>query len=220
MILAACATEFEMQAFLDQLNPEMKDYISLVTGVGVVETTLCLTRFLEQHQEQVDRVIHFGVGGAYISTATENIGLLAICLAEQEIFGDSGICYPDRIEPLSEQLLHKNTYVLDREMLAEAKTILGENGQNYSVGTFVTVCGVSATAKRGTMLAKQYAAICENMEGAAMARVCDEFQVPLLEIRAISNFVEDRDLSRWKMADACICAGTIAAQLLDGFKQF
>ncbi|MBU1454260.1 MAG: futalosine hydrolase, partial [Proteobacteria bacterium] len=213
MFLAACATEFEMQPLRDHLSQADREWLSLVTGVGIVETTLCLTRYLEQHPGRVSGVLHFGVGGAYVRPDADGADLLDICLAEEEVFGDFGICYRDRIEPLSAQMMYRQVYPLDHGLLAQAGEILQEQGLFCKQGSFVTVCGVSATAVRGTMLTEQYNGICENMEGAAMARVCEEFRLPLLELRAISNFVEDRDLERWRLAEACERAGMAAALL-------
>ena len=75
---------------------------------------------------------------------------------------------------------------------------------------------MSATVSRGAMLMRQYDGLCENMEGAAVARVCEEYNLPLLEMRTISNFVEERDLTRWKLHEACDEAGKAAAILLKG----
>ena len=55
------------------------------------------------------------------------------------------------------------------------------------------------------------------MEGAAVARVCHEFSLPMLEMRAISNYVEDRDPRNWRLAEACETAAEGAASLLQGF---
>ncbi len=214
MILAACATEFEMLALLDHLDINQGKCLTLVTGVGVVETTLQLTRYIEQHPRQVDRVIHFGIGGAYLSQKAEGVALLDVCLAEQEVLGDFGVCYPDRIEPLSEELVRKKNYPLDPKMLREALLFFAKNRQEVHSGNFVTVCGVNASKRRGDMFAEQYDGLCENMEGGAMARVCTEYEIPLLELRAISNFVEDRDLSHWKLGEACRVAGKAAAGLI------
>ncbi|MCK5069525.1 MAG: hypothetical protein KAR01_03255, partial [Desulfocapsa sp.] len=93
---------------------------------------------------------------------------------------------------------------------------LHEHGLKIRRGNFVTVCGVSATVSRGAMLMRQYDGLCENMEGAAVARVCEEYNLPLLEMRTISNFVEERDLTRWKLHEACDEAGKAAAILLKG----
>ncbi len=214
MILAACATEFEMLALLDHLDIHQGKCLILVTGVGVVETTLQLTRYFEQHPGQVDRVVHFGIGGAYLSQKAEGIALLDVCLAGQEVLGDFGVCYPDRIEPLSKELVHKKSYLLDTKMLQEAQSFFSEKNLDVHCGNFVTVCGVNASKRRGDMFAEQYDAICENMEGGAMARVCAEYQIPLFELRAISNFVEDRDLSNWNLSGSCRIAGKAASQFI------
>ncbi|MCW8893304.1 MAG: futalosine hydrolase, partial [Deltaproteobacteria bacterium] len=50
--------------------------------------------------------------------------------------------------------------------------------------------------------------ICENMEGAAAAQVCSAFDLPLLELRGISNPTGTRDPEQWD-----IIKGAEAAQL-------
>jgi futalosine hydrolase len=39
----------------------------------------------------------------------------------------------------------------------------------------------------------------ESMEGAACMFVCDNFKIPCLQIRAISNYVEERNKSKWDL---------------------
>ena len=218
MILVVCATEFEMQALTDLVTPRQDEWCSLVTGVGMVETTLSISRFLEQQENKnkFQSVFNFGVAGAYLRKNKESADLLEVCLAEQEVFGDFGICHPDHIEPLAEHLMHSTTYKLDEKLLDNAEALLLKENLHVMRGNFVTVCGVSGTKKRGDILCSQYDGLCENMEGAAVARVCEAFNLPLLEVRTISNFVEDRDFARWKLADACVEAGKATAILLKG----
>ncbi len=222
MFLVICATEFELQSLLDCSVCKADEWMSLVTGVGMVETAFNLTRFLEKEKSESEYEIHavlnFGVAGAYLADEEKQADLLQVCLAEKEFFGDMGICYPDRMEPLAEDLLHRFQYVLDSDLLNRAESLLEENGLQVRRGNFVTVCGVSATASRGAMLRQRYDALCENMEGAAVARICEEYMLPLLEMRAVSNYVEDRDLTRWKLKEACDQAGKAAAMLLKGLK--
>lgn len=218
MILVVCATELELQPLLDRVPADEKQWTPLVCGVGVVETTLSLSRMLEQSNEAFTAVLHFGVAGAYIADSGQTTKLLDICLAEEELLGDFGICHSDRIEPLPEHLVHKSRYALDKNLLKQCAKVLTKQNIAFQQGTFVTVAGVSATSERGRMLREQYDALCENMEGAAVARVCEAFSLPLLELRCISNYVEDRDLSRWKLQDACLhaarCSATFLQELL------
>lgn len=219
MILAVAATEFEMSPFLQLLaeDGEEPSCFTLIAGVGPVETALRLTRYLERRDPRIDTVLNFGVAGAYVSASPRGCGdvsLLDLCLAEQESLGDFGICFSDHIEPLAENLGGRLVFPLDQSLLHQAKEILAQHGQPFRSGNFVTVSAASATRQRGAMLAARFQGICENMEGAAAARVCGEFSLPLLELRAISNLVEDRDLGRWRMAEACSRAAGAAALLV------
>ena len=38
------------------------------------------------------------------------------------------------------------------------------------------------------------------MEGAAVAHVCAMYKIPVIEMRGVSNIVEDRDRSKWDLA--------------------
>ncbi len=225
MILAVAATEFEMKPLAQFLAMDRGlscqegralPCCTLIAGVGPVETTLRLTRYLERRNPQIDKVLNFGVAGAYVceSLPWGNGALLDLCLAEQESLGDFGICFADHFEALDEKLGGSTVFPLDSSMLRQAREILDCHNMAYRCGNFVTVSAVSATRQRGAMLAARFQGLCENMEGAAVARVCAEFSLPLLEVRAVSNLVEDRDLSRWRMANACARAAEAAALLI------
>lgn len=228
MILAVAATEFEMSPLVQLLaegeGSNLVDIAApacrtLITGVGPVETTLRLTRWLEGRDQRIDCVLNFGVAGAYVqeSNSAGNAGLLDLCLAEREWLGDFGICHADRIEAFDEQLGGPVSFPLDQSLLSRAETILTRHGQAFRRGNFVTVSAASATQARGRMLAARLGGaggLCENMEGAAVARVCAEFSLPVLEVRAISNLVEDRDVNRWRLAAACERAAQAALWLV------
>ena len=54
----------------------------------------------------------------------------------------------------------------------------------------------------------------KNMEGAAAAHICRLYGVPFIEVRAISNQVEDRRREAWDIPLACRRAQAAAALLL------
>lgn len=219
MILAVAATEFEMNPFLHLLaeDGEAPFCFTLIAGVGPVETALRLTRYLERCDSRIDKVLNFGVAGAYLSALLskgDNAEILDLCLAEQESLGDFGICFADHIEAFDEKLSASTVFPLDQSLLQQAGEILAHHQIVYRCGNFVTVSATSATRQRGAMLAARFQGLCENMEGAAAARVCAEFSLPLLEVRAVSNLVEDRNLTHWKMAEACSTVAGAAALLV------
>ena len=64
----------------------------------------------------------------------------------------------------------------------------------------VTVNEVSTRPERIASL-KQYGAV-ESMEGAPLHYVCLQNDIPFIQIRAISNYVGERDKSKWQIKKA------------------
>ena len=214
--LLTAATDFEMRAFAEA-GGDVDHTRQLVTGIGPVETTLSLTCLLQEQLGRIDGVLNFGVAGAYPDNGTElAAGLLDICLAEQEVLGDLGICLQDGFERFtSADLQVEESFILDQSLLTVAGRALDDTGTAYKSGTFVTVNCASGTRKRGQLLAREFQGLCENMEGAAVARVCKRFALPCLEVRCISNMVENRDLGNWKLKQAVARAGRAAAAIIN-----
>ncbi|WP_339135461.1 MAG: futalosine hydrolase [Candidatus Electrothrix sp. GW3-4] len=213
--LMTAATDMEMQAFLDAKG-DQEDIYSLVTGIGPVETTLSLAGILHK-QPEIDWVLNFGIAGAYLENDTPlQASLLELCLAEQEVLGDLGIQLADTMERFGGDLPVRDRFVLDSGLLSAAGQILEHEDISYKLGTFVTVNCASGTLHRGNQLGRQFRGLCENMEGAAVARVCEEFSLPCLEVRCISNMVEDRNRENWRIQEACAKVGRAAAVLAAG----
>lgn len=214
MLLALAATQIEM-AQLTQLLEGDDRVRTLITGVGPVETAVRLTRFLAGEATPFAAAINFGIAGGYVAAGdAAGPALLDLYLAETEAFGDTGICFPDRIEPLPEDLAGKTVFQMDPALLAAAGRICNDCGILVKTGRFITVTATSGSFERGRMLARGLGGQCENMEGAAVARVCEEFALPVLEIRCISNLVEDRDPAKWRLEEAVAKAGRTAAEII------
>lgn len=208
MILLVVATEMEAMPLAGKTTGQTHELF--VAGVGPLETAVRLTRRL--CKEDASLVLNFGVAGAY---AGSGAGLLDLCLAESEVLGDFGICHAERIEPLAGELACRTVFPLDPQYVAQASEILGKQDYCCKKGAFVTVNGISATAKRGAQLRAAHNGLCENMEGGAVARVCAEFAVPCLEVRCVSNMVEDRNLANWQLAAAVQKCGEAVSLLVD-----
>lgn len=207
-ILITAATDFELRAF-DQAG-NAGHVLRLLTGIGPVETAYTLTAMLCRHSGQISAVINFGIAGAFPCSGAS---MLDICIAEQEVLGDLGLCLPeDRIERLSERgLTVKDSFVLDAGLRQTAEYALRHSAISCKTGTFVTVSCASGTEDRARRLGRQFQGLCENMEGAAVARVCEAFQLPCLELRCVSNIAGERNRRRWRLHEACLKAGHAAA---------
>ena len=213
--LVIAATKFELKAFAEA-GGDVKHAVQLVTGIGPVETAVNLSAWLGNSNNAVSSVVNFGVAGAYPENGTSvTADLLDVCLARQEVLGDLGICEQDAFQRFSHASLPVNmTFSLDENLLHTASRSLQSAGIPIKTGTFVTVNCASGTKKRGCLLAHEFQGLCENMEGAAVARVCQHFAVPCIEVRCISNLVVNRRRAQWKLKQACALAGRAAATIV------
>ena len=74
-----------------------------------------------------------------------------------------------------------------------------------------TVTGSEASLK---LLQKTYNADSESMEGAAVFYVANQFKIPALQIRAISNYVEPRNRDNWKIKEALDALTSVVKPLI------
>lgn len=191
-----------------------------VGGMGKVNAahaaTIMLTRFAPA------ALFIVGVGGAYPSSGAR-VGDVA--LAREEIAGDEGVLTHDGFkdaEFIGIPLLRTpaatifHTYPAPALLLEQSLASLRSRAPFGSVhaGTFVTLSTCTGTASRARELEERYHGLCENMEGAAAAHVAGLHDVPWLEVRGISNIVEDRDLSRWDIPRASRAAQEAVLHIL------
>lgn len=180
---------------------EGRRVIHMTSGMGIANAAHAATVLMERHKP--DLMVLFGIGGAYPGRGLD-VGDLV--LAEREIYADAGVLTgegPRGLEEIGIPLLRKgrkkffNTFPLDRRLMSLARRILG-----VEAGAFLTVSQATGTLKRALELRDRFDALCENMEGAAVAQVCSIYDVPLLEVRGISNIVEDRNPAAWEKGRA------------------
>jgi len=215
MLLITVATENEIKP-LEPFLTTAEQLEVLVSGVGPVATAAGLSSALARYGSRVDAVLNIGVAGAYVDSGVD---MLDICLARQEFFGDFGICLGETIQDFSPELSAGYQGLLfNDEFIQRIKNILKNNNVAFAVTNFVTVNCSTGTLNRGSFLRDKYAAGCENMEGAAVAMVCKNLDIPCVELRCISNMVEDRAPANWKLPEAitkiCRVAETVLRDLL------
>ncbi len=199
------------------LGPQ--DVLLAHSGLGQINMAMQLSRILTAIRP--DAVFVFGCGGAYPASALE-IGDVA--LATDEILGDTGIVQTDGFTPLEELDIPAaddltppfwQRTTLNEDLLDHACAIL----EGIPRGPFVTVSGCSGHRELSEQLAARTGGICENMEGAAAARVCREFQVPMLELRGISNPTGTRDPEQWDIGKGVQAAQRSLLRLLENWHQ-
>jgi futalosine hydrolase len=181
--------------------------------MGKTNAARALTALLERRS--VAGVVGFGAAGAYPKSglAVGDIGI-----AESEHYGDEGVETPTgwiSCEGIGIPLLETptarifNDFPVDSVALNSVRDAAARTGRKFRAGPFVTVSACSGTVRRAEALSARYGAVCETMEGAAYAHIAAFYRTPFAEIRGISNLVEDRDTSKWRLVEAAEAAAVV-----------
>lgn len=188
-------------------------------GIGKANAAAAAVWLIERYQP--GRIIVTGCGGAYPGSGL-SVGDLAV--ASDEIFGDEGAYTPEgwlELQQMGLPLLSSggrhwyNTIPLARLETEQVMRSAGNHGLRLVRGRFITVSACSGTKTRGLELTRRHQAICENMEGAAVALIALRYGIPCLELRGISNLVEDRDMSRWNIDLAAATAQRFVLKVIE-----
>lgn len=193
-------------------------------GMGKVNAAHAATILVIHYSPSA--ILLFGIGGAYPSSGA-NVG--DVVIANEEIAGDEGVMTNDGfkdtrcigiplVKTASETIY--NSYPATKELLDLAvRTLTGTGeGNRLQVGPFVTLSTCTGTTGRARELEERYHGICENMEGAAVAQIAMLHGIPWLEVRGISNIVEDRDLSKWNFPRAAHVAQRAVVNIVESWK--
>ncbi len=206
-ILLVAATQLELNPSIDYLQNqwtktsfseftnEKLNIFPLITGVGSTLTAFALARFKQiQH---INLLIHAGVAGSY----NRNLALTQIIEVYSEQWGDLGA------EDKNGNFMDVFKLGLHEPDLYPYQHGILLNDQNiFSTGLVkvkgLTVNKTSGHANHIEALQNQFGADIESMEGAGLFYACKVMDVPFLSLRAISNYVEPRDKTKWQLEES------------------
>ncbi len=202
-----------------------RETVVCIAGMGKVNAAHATTLLLTRHSPEA--LIVFGIGGAYIPSGVR-IG--DVVLATEEISGDEGVLTLEGFKdteyigiPLLKNAssVFYNSFPAPEPLVARCWSSLLDfekaGGARVHQGVFVTLSSCTGTADRARELEKRYHGTCENMEGAAVAQVASLHGVPWVEVRGISNMVEDRDLGQWDVRAATDAVQKAVIHLLENW---
>lgn len=195
-ILVMTAVSAEQQAIIKGLNGDARFDVELA-GVGPVSAAARTAVRLQQADYAL--VVSAGIGGAFPGKSQ----LGAIVLADNIIAADLGVQTGE--EFLSLEKLEFGRCVLEAQKQQTERLLraLEEQGMPIIRGPVLTVATATGTdAAQQELLKRVPAAAAEAMEGFGVAFAAFEQGIPVIEVRAVSNWVGPRDRSAWKMKEA------------------
>lgn len=200
-IVLTAATTFEIQPVIDLLQQSENSIGGhsvgvVITGVGLLHTSYRLTTHLQQNRP--DFLLQAGIGGSFSPSLSPG----QVVVVEREIVGDLGVEEGGVFKDITDMgFLGMNEPPYADKWLVNDQAAQWE-GFGLPVVKGVSVNEITTRPERIALLQQKYAASVESMEGAAFHYVALQEGISFLQLRAISNFVGERDKSKWMIKDA------------------
>ncbi|MEO6541240.1 MAG: futalosine hydrolase, partial [Ferruginibacter sp.] len=204
-ILLIAATTPEIESFT-AAHPGID---VLITGIGVPSVLYHLQKRMQQID--YDFIIQAGIAGTY----DNDIPLGQTVLVKQDCFADLGIEEKENYTPIFETgLADKNEPPFENGWLINRTDYL--NPADLPLVKAITVNKVSDSGLQKQQFIKQFSADLETMEGAAVHYICLQENIPFLQLRSVSNYIGERDKTKWKIKEAIENLNAELAILING----
>lgn len=204
-LLVTAATILEVQPFLQFLDLESQkvsahqyrlancDIQILIAGIGMMHYAYSLGHYLATNRP--DMALQAGIAGSF----RREWALGSVVMVEREYLADLGAEDQDQFKDLFDiHLWQPSQHPFTGNALVNTFANLPHR-PNLPKATGVSVNMVSGSTPTITRLESKYMPDVESMEGAAFHYACLSENIPFLQIRSISNYVEIRDKSKWNI---------------------
>ena len=163
------------------------------SGVGMLSTGVALTKLI--YEEKPDLILQAGIAGTFDA----KIELGKVVVVSDEMIGDLGVMEEGKWKDIFEMKLEKSSYPPYEKRRLPNQWMHQFNLLKLPEASSVSVNEITTDDAHIYQLIKKYNPIIESMEGAALHYVCREINIPFLQIRAISNYVGERDKTKWQV---------------------
>jgi futalosine hydrolase len=192
-LLLCAATTFEIEPAIGFIKKELagEDIEVLITGIGLMETTYSLTKSISQRKPGL--IIQAGIAGSFNNQA--NLG--NVVLIEKDTVADLGVTENGSFNPASRMgLTGADQFPWKQGWLVNGSDIIDK--VSLPKVTSITVNEIS-TSDEKLAYYRSIGAETESMEGAALHYVALNENIPFIQLRAISNYIGERDKSKWEI---------------------
>ncbi len=197
-ILVAAATPIEISPFLKQLREDPLLFPTtdvLITGIGLTATTYSLAKQFQICKP--DLVIQAGVGGCFDKSKP----LGTVVAVKQETIADQSVIEINQLKTLFDlKLVPHNQFPYYKGWLINKNELLKKIKLQKVKG--ISVNEITTSKKKMIFYDKHFAPVVESMEGAALHYTCLMENIPFIQIRAMSNYIAERNKKKWNMKES------------------
>lgn len=184
-----------LDVFSIQKNNRLKIHFH-ICGVGLLASCYSISKLI--CEQKPDLIIQAGIAGTF----DNNLGTGNVVAVKDEVLGDMGVeengafkdlfdlnLQSENLFPFTERKLH-NKFLADLNLLQLAEV------------TAISINEITTRLDRIEVLRSKYTPTIESMEGAALHYCGLQTSTPFIQLRAISNYIGERDKSKWKFKEA------------------
>lgn len=187
--LVIASTISEIQPWLET-KPQI-DW--LITGIGIPNTIFKLVQKL--NTQKYDRLFQVGIAGTY----DQSIDLGEALIVESDCFADLGVWENKAWNSIIDMgWQNPNEFPFDQGKLINTHV----NALTYKKRAGATVQRLTDDLDEINQMQMYHKASVETMEGAAFHYVALQLGIPFCQIRGISNYVGERNKTKWKIKEA------------------
>lgn len=207
-VLIVTAVEAEREAILRGLQ-NTANIDCIAAGVGSAAAAASVAKALSERT--VDFVISAGIGGGFHG----QVGVGGLAVADTIIAADLGSESEEQFLSVEDTGIGFCKYNVNEELKNRLVRSLRSVRPSFAVGPMITVNTTTGTAETADKLVERFpGVIAEGMEGFGVACAAKLYNIPCIEIRAISNDVGPRDRENWRIKEA-LDVLTIVSSLIE-----
>lgn len=199
-ILIVSATKLEVEPLLNKMEAtrhfgsnlmscmyKKLEIDFLITGVGMVATTYYTGKVMN---DTYDVAFNLGICGSF----NKNLEIGTVVNVFEDCFSELGAEDGDDFLSLEELKLEGITKITNAK----------QGSLNHIIELLPRVTGITVNTSHGNeksieTVFQKFHPYVESMEGAAFMFVCENEQIPYVQIRAVSNYVERRNKETWNI---------------------
>lgn len=199
-VLVVAATPNEIRPFLDNVRQNAGLVAGhtidvLLSGVGLTSATYHLTRQVLLKKPQF--IIQAGIAGCF----ARNILLGSVAIVKHDRIADEAVMESGKLKTLFDLRLNSSDkFPYSGGWLINENSILKK--LPHTKVKAISANHITTSKKMVEIYREKFNPAIESMEGAALHYVALSEKIPFLQLRAVSNYIGERNKNRWNMKEA------------------
>jgi futalosine hydrolase len=183
------------------------------SGIGLLASSVSLMKMFVQ--ETPSLIIQVGIAGCF----DKKVPLGKVFAVKDDFAGDIGVMENKNWKDLFDLKLDKaNDAPYEKKSLPNP-WLSQYNLLKLPTKKGVTVNTISTDKNKIDLYSGRYKATLESMEGAALHYMGRDLNIPFIQIRAVSNYVGERNKAKWEMQEAIYNLNETLLQYLDALNK-